>query len=165
MESGVRSNYLEGCSSSSGSALPPPPVPPPLELEKRGLGQETEMTDATVEQQGEPKRRSCSSGKQQLKLNRHCWWMCAQLSHKIPSRNVVKNSKPLLLIGSPIDFGGGDKEQAHAILHLAFIGELCEIKVRRGWYFPPHTFAFRRQLGSVNIGGLHEVPRHIPDRH
>ena len=55
------SNYQEGGSSSSiGSALPPPSAPPPLEpspLEKRGLDQETEMTDATVKQQGEPKRR------------------------------------------------------------------------------------------------------------
>ena len=53
-------NYREGGSSSSGSALPPPPAPLPLEpspLEKRGLDQETAMTDATVEQQGEPKRR------------------------------------------------------------------------------------------------------------
>ena len=42
-------------SSSSGSALPPPPAPPPLEppsLAKRSLEHETEMTDATVEQQG-----------------------------------------------------------------------------------------------------------------
>ena len=35
--------------------MPPPLEPPPLE--KRGLDQKTEMTDATVEQQGEPKRR------------------------------------------------------------------------------------------------------------
>ena len=57
--SGVRSNYQEGSSSSSGSALPPPPAPPPLEpppLAQRSLEQETEMTDATVEQQGESKR-------------------------------------------------------------------------------------------------------------
>ena len=56
----VSSNYQEGGCSSSGSALPPPPAPPPLEpppLEKRGLDQETEMTDATVEQQRESKRR------------------------------------------------------------------------------------------------------------
>ena len=52
----------EGGSSSScsGSALPPPPAPPPLEpppLAERSLEQETEMTDATVEQQGESTRR------------------------------------------------------------------------------------------------------------
>ena len=60
--SGVRSNYQEGSSSSSGPVLPPapPPAPPPLEpppLAKRSLEQETEMTDETVEQQGESKRR------------------------------------------------------------------------------------------------------------
>ena len=52
--SGVRSNYQEGGTSSSGSALLPPPAPPPLA--KRSSEQETEMTDATVEQQGESKR-------------------------------------------------------------------------------------------------------------
>ena len=38
----------------------PPPAPPPLEpppLSKRSLEQETEMTDETVDQQGESKRR------------------------------------------------------------------------------------------------------------
>ena len=58
--SGVRGSYQEGSSSSSGSALPPPPAPLPLEpppLAKRSLEHETEMIDATVEQQGEPKRR------------------------------------------------------------------------------------------------------------
>ena len=50
----------EGCSTGSGSALPPSPAPPPLEpppLAKRSLGKETEITDATVEQQRESKRR------------------------------------------------------------------------------------------------------------
>ena len=54
------SKQLPGSSRSSGSALPPPPAPPPLEspvLAKRSLEQETEMTDETVEQQGESKRR------------------------------------------------------------------------------------------------------------
>ena len=49
----------EGGSSSSGSALPlapPPPLEPPP-FAKRSLEQETQMTDATVEQQGESKRR------------------------------------------------------------------------------------------------------------
>ena len=48
-------------SSSNGSALPPPPAPPPLEpppLANLGLEQETEMTNATVEQQGESKGAS-----------------------------------------------------------------------------------------------------------
>ena len=43
----------EGGSSSSSTG--PPLQPPPLA--KRSLEQETEMTDATVEQQGEPNRR------------------------------------------------------------------------------------------------------------
>ena len=60
--SGVRSNYQEGSSSSSGPALPPAPPPASLPLEppplaKRSLEQETNMTDETVEQQGESKRR------------------------------------------------------------------------------------------------------------
>ena len=53
-------------SSSSGSALPPSPAPPPLEpppLAKRSLEQETEMTDATVEQQREStSKRKGSTG-------------------------------------------------------------------------------------------------------
>ena len=50
-------------------------------------------------------------------------------------RKLVENSKPLLLIGSPIDSGRGDKEQARAVLHLAFICELYEIQVHGGRYF------------------------------
>ena len=50
--------------SSSGSTLPPPTAPPPLEppsLAKRGLEQETEMTDATVKQQGESREAKGAS--------------------------------------------------------------------------------------------------------
>ena len=50
----------EQSGSSSGSGPVLPPAPPPLEpppVAKRGLEQETEMTAATVEQQGESKRR------------------------------------------------------------------------------------------------------------
>ena len=52
----------KGGSLLRGSALPlaPPPVPPPLErspLAKEVLEQETEMTEATVEQQVGSKRR------------------------------------------------------------------------------------------------------------
>ena len=43
--------------SSSGPALPPAPPPAPPPLAKRSLELETEMTDATVDQQGESKRR------------------------------------------------------------------------------------------------------------
>ena len=51
------------------------------------------------------------------------------------TQEIGRNSKPLLLMGSPIDFGGEDKEQARAVLHLAFISELYEIQVRKGRYF------------------------------
>ena len=68
----------------------------------------------------------------------------------------VGHSIPLLLIGSPIDFGGGHKEQARAVLHLVFICELYENRC----VLSSHTFALRRQLRSANNGGIHElVPR------
>ena len=50
-------------------------------------------------------------------------------------RKWVENSKPLLLIGSLIDSGGGDKEQARPVLHLAFIFELYETQLHGGRYF------------------------------
>ena len=43
-----------------------------------------------------------------------------------PNGEIVGHSIPLLLIGSPIDFGGGHKEQARGVLHLVFICELYE---------------------------------------
>ena len=191
------SNYQEGGSSSSGSALPPPPAPPPLEpppLEKRGLDQETEMTDATVEQQGESKRRRehlevpqatdsssssssssemctiisenseaesrCRGGPVTLDLTE---WDFSKADCRNTCRKMVENSKPLLLIGSPMDSGRGDKERARAVLHPAFIWELYEIQVHGEPYFL-HTFQFRRQLGTVYSGGFHEqVPRHFSD--
>ena len=42
---------------------------------------------------------------------------------------LVENSKTLLLIGSPIGSGGGDKERAREDLHLAFICELHETQL------------------------------------
>ena len=134
VESGVRSNNQEGGSSGSGSALAPPPAPTPLEqppLGKRGLDQETEMTDATVERLGEPKSSSSSSSSEsstdtEMGLVDVCTILSenskAEGSHrgglitlnltkwdfdKADCRNkcrkLVENSKPLLLIGSPID--------------------------------------------------------------
>ena len=50
-------------------------------------------------------------------------------------RKFVENSKPLLLMGSPIDSGRGDKKHARAVLHRAFICELCGIQVHGGRYF------------------------------
>ena len=163
--------------SSSGSALPPapPPAPPPLEpppLAKRSLEQETEMTDATVQQRGELKRRrehpeepqtadsisssrsssSESSTDTEMGLLDVCTILCGNAErvkgkpvavtegregglttldltkwdfNKAHRRNkcreLIENSKPLLLIGSPIDCGRENKERALAVLHLAFI--------------------------------------------
>ena len=57
------------------------------------------------------------------------------------AQKLVENSKPLLLIGSPIDSGRGDKEQARSVLHLAFICELYEIQVHGGRYYL-HTHSY-----------------------
>ena len=42
---------------------------------------------------------------------------------------------PLLLIGSPIDSGGGDKERARVVVHLAFTCEMYETQLHGGRYF------------------------------
>ena len=172
------SNYRDGGSSSSSSALPPPPAPPPLEpppLEKRGLDQETEMTDAIVEQQGEPKRRrehleapqvtdsssSSSNSKSSTDTEMGLVDVCTIISENCEAesrcrggpvtldltewdfskadcrnecRKVVENSKPLLLIGSPI-YSVGTGQPVQAVLHLAFNCELYEIQVHGGRYF------------------------------
>ena len=49
-------------------------------------------------------------------------------------RIMVENSKPLLLIGPPIDSGRENKERARGerVLHLAFICELHEIQLHGG---------------------------------
>ena len=51
------------------------------------------------------------------------------------SRKLIENSKPLLLIESPIDPGGGDKERARGFLHLALICELYETQLHGGRCF------------------------------
>ena len=68
------------------------------------------------------------------------------------------------LVENSVDDGGGDKEQAWAVLHWAFICELYEITVAQSTVLSSHTFTFRRQLESGNNSGRHEqVPRHVPD--
>ena len=168
-------------SSSSGSALPPAPPPalPPLEppsLAKRSLEQATEMPDATVEQQGESKRRNkhpeapqaadsssssssgenstdtemslvdvctilrdnseaegrCESGPITLDLTK---WDFNKADCRNKCRKLVENSKPLLLIGSPIDSGRENKERARGVLQLAFICDLCETQLHAGRLF------------------------------
>ena len=62
-------------------------------------------------------------------------WDLNKTDCRTKCRKLVVNSKPFLLIGSPIDFGGRDKQQARAVLDLAFICELYATQVRRGRYF------------------------------
>ena len=77
-------------------------------------------------------------------------------------RKLMDNSKPLLLMGSPIDSDGDDEEQTRAVLRLAFICEKMKYK-SRGTVFSSHTFALRKELGPANSGGFHEeVPRYVP---
>ena len=85
-------------------------------------------------------------------MDRYCWTgqrggSSTKLCATPHVGNLEENSKPLLLIGSPscdrpavvnkgnVDFGGGGKEQARAVLHLALICELYKIQVRRGRHF------------------------------
>ena len=46
-------------------------------------------------------------------------WDFNKVGCRTKSRKLVENSKPLLLIASPIDTDGGHKEQARGVLHLA----------------------------------------------
>ena len=55
--------------------------------------------------------------------------------NKADCRKLVENSKPLLLIGSPIDSGRENKERARGVLHLAFICELHKTQLHVGRYF------------------------------
>ena len=48
-------------------------------------------------------------------------------------RNLIENSKSLLLRGSP-NSDGEDEEQTRAVLHLAFTCDVYEIQVREGRY-------------------------------
>ena len=69
---------------------------------------------------------------------------------------MAENSNPLLLIGSPIDSGEGDKEQTRAVLHLAFILCILRNTSARVTVLSSHTFG--------NSGRFHEqVPRYVPD--
>ena len=53
-------------------------------------------------------------------------WDFNKVHCRTKCRTLMENSEPLLLIGSPIDSGGGDKERARGVLHLASICELYE---------------------------------------
>ena len=157
------------------------------------------MTAATVEQQGESKRRreqpeapqaadSSSSSESSTDTEMglvdvcaiHCGnperatgkpvgvafdltkWDFNKADCRTRCRKLIEISKPVLLIGSPID-SGEDEEQTQAVLHLAFICESYEIQVREGLCFL-HTFALSQKLGAANsCGFLEQVPRHVPN--
>ena len=147
------------------------------------------MTDATVEHQGEPKRRRehqitdssssssesstvtemglvdvctiiyenseaegrCQGGPVTLDLTE---WDFSRADCRNKCRKVVENSKPVLLIGSPIDSGRGNKERARAVLHLAHGGR---------YFLDTHSHS-ARQLGTMYSGGFHDqLPRHVSD--
>ena len=155
------------------------------------------MTDATVEQQGQPKRRrehlevpqatdssSSSSSESSTDTDMGLVDMCTIISNtseaacrpvtldltewnfsKAYCRNkflkLVENSKPLLLIGSPIDSASmgqpstspGDIEQALAVLHLAFI---CEYKGR--YFFHTHSHSADSWEQSAVVGFMNRFP-------
>ena len=75
-------------------------------------------------------------------------------------RKLVENSKPLLLIGSPMDSGREDKERVRAVLHLAFICELYEMQVHGGRYFL-HTHS--RSADSWEQSPVIDLMNRFPD--
>ena len=72
-------------------------------------------------------------------------------------REMVDNSEP---IGSAVDVGGGDKEQALVVLHLALIFELYETRSRRGLYFL-HTHS--HSADSRNQATMVDFTKMFPD--
>ena len=80
-------------------------------------------------------------------------------------RKLMEHSKPLLLVGSPIDSDGEDEEQTRTVLHMAFICELYEIQVREGRYFL-HTHSHFAKSRDRHGCGFHEqVFRCVPCNH
>ena len=149
------------------------------------------MTDATVEQQGESKRRRehpevpqaadsssssesstdtemglvdvcaiirdnseaesrCEDGPVTLDLTK---WDFDKADCRNECRNLVKNSKQLLLCGLPIDSGRENKERARRC--SALVGHLRAVRntTARGSVFPSRALTFCRQLGTVNSCG------------
>ena len=66
-------------------------------------------------------------------------WEINKADRRTRCIKFIEKSKPLLVIGSPIDSGGEDEEQIRAVLHLTLICELYEIHVREGRYFFTHS--------------------------
>ena len=161
VEPGVRSNYQEGGRSSSGSALPASDSPQPPQLEKPGLEQETEMTDAPPEAEGLVMPDLTTT------WDSDCRTRC---------RNMENNSTPLLLIDCITKLQSSWCEQRQRRLWWRRQGASTggsafgiHLSAARNtgahWtVLPSHTFTFCRQLGSASNSGLHEqVPRHFPD--
>ena len=75
-------------------------------------------------------------------------------------RKLIENSKPLLLMGSPIDSDGEDEEQTRAVLHLAFTRDLSEIQVHERRYF---LRAHSRSADSWEQSTLVDFMNRFPD--
>ena len=98
----------------------------------------------------------CRGGPATLELT---MWDFNKADCRTRFRKLVEIWKPLLLSGSPIVSGGGDKEQARAVLHLAFICELYETQVRRGRYFlHTHSHSADSWDQATMVGFLNRFP-------
>ena len=73
-------------------------------------------------------------------------WDFKKANCRTRCRKLIEHSKPLLLIGSPIDSGVEDMEQTRAVLHLQLICEIHDVQVARPTVLSSHTFALRKEL-------------------
>ena len=93
----------------------------------------------------------CAGGPITLDLTK---WDFHRADCRDKCRNLVENSKPLLLIGSPVGSGRENKERARGSLHGVHLRGVRNTTTR--WSVFP--------LGTVNSCGFHEqVSRHVPD--
>ena len=78
-------------------------------------------------------------------------------------RKLIRNARPLLLIGSPID-SGEDKERARGFLHLAFICELYETQLHLGRSFlHAHSQSADSWEQSTVVDFINTFPDTFPD--
>ena len=89
------------------------------------------MHNSILSENSEAESR-CRGGPVTLDLTE---WDFSKVDCRNKCRKFVENSKPLLLIGSQMDSGRGDKDHARAVLHLASIWELSEIQLHGSRYF------------------------------
>ena len=74
-------------------------------------------------------------------------------------RKLVESSKPLFVIGSPIDSGQGKKERARGILHVAFILRVVRNTTARGRYFlHAHSHSADSWEQSKVVGFMNRFP-------